>query len=100
MRHSRHPTHRGRPLVFSLLPPGLESDAGMVGPNRFRFTVWVQSEGDAGASARCTAEVDWRRTSEGEERREYLTIDGDPICGEPPTRLKRLIGLLTRRIGS
>lgn len=82
------------------LPPGLESDRGMVGPNRFRFTVWVQPEGEAGASARCTVEVDWRRTSEGKEPREHLTIDGDPICGEPPTGMERLISLLTRRVGS
>lgn len=81
------------------VPPDLESDTGLVGPNRFRFTVWVQPESEAGVSASCTVEIDWRRSSEGDERREYLTIDADPICGESPGRMEQLVRAMTRRIG-
>lgn len=82
------------------VPPDLQTDAGLAGPNRFRFTVWVQPEGEAGVSARCTVEVDWRRSSKGDSKRDHLTIKGDPMCGGPTGWKERAIALLTRRIGA
>lgn len=64
------------------VPPDLDFDAGVVGPNQFRFTVWVQPEGGAGDSARCLVEIDWRRPSGPQSSKDLLVVEATPTCDQ------------------